>query len=212
MGFGIALFGYAFLMLNLAGGALLGAPILAYGFFRASRLERYFLNAAISALFMMPHGIMQFCALIGKFDPNPTLDMALRVLYTGAWLTMSFFWLIAVAKIAKENNAERLELQARNRLVFTTVFVSVAFVAEILAVGGYFGQYGGLVSSLKYIIEYIAIFVNLFFLHTCFVLITSEKQYEKDKQEIAKKRADALQKKRKEQQEVSDKIEKRRKK
>lgn len=212
MGFGIALIGYAFLLLNLMGGAMFGAPLLAYGFFLASRLERYFLNAAISALFMLPHGIMQFSALVGNFDPNPTLDMALRTLYTFAWITMSFFWLIAVAKIARENKAERLEQQARNRIVFTVVFVSVSFLAEVLAVGGAFGQYGIFVSSVKYIIEYTAIFVNLFFLHTCFVLITSESQYEKDKQEIAKKRADALQKKYREDKEVSEKIAKRRKK
>lgn len=211
MGFGIALIGYAFLLLNIAGGALFGAPLLAYGFLRASRLESNFLHASISALFMLPHGVLQFTALLFGFEPNATLDLAVRIIYTGAWLIMSFFWLIAVAKIAHSNRAERLELQARNRIVFTLVFVSFAFVAELLAVNGAFGNYGGIVVSAKYIIEYIAIFVNLFFLHTCFVLITSEKQYEKDKQQIAIERAKALEKEHKERQEVADKIAKRKK-
>jgi hypothetical protein len=43
------------------------------------------------------------------------------------------------------------------------------------------------------------------------VLITSEKQYEKDKQEIAIERAKALEKDHKQRQEVADKIAKRKK-
>lgn len=209
MGFGIALIGYAFLLLNIAGGAVFAAPLLAYGFLRASRLESNFLNAAISALFMLPHGVLQFSSLMFAFEPNETLDFVIRMVYTGAWLVMSFFWLIAVAKIANANRADRLELQARNRIVFTLVFVSFTFVAELLAYSGVFGNYGGLVVSLKYIVEYITIFVNLLFLHTCFILITSEKQYEKDKQEIAIERAKALEKDHKQRQEVADKIAKR---
>ena len=45
MGFGIALLGYACLILNEVGGAVLAAPLLAYGFFLASRLNRAFLYA-----------------------------------------------------------------------------------------------------------------------------------------------------------------------
>jgi uncharacterized membrane protein len=160
---------------------------------------------------MLPHGVLQFSALLFKFEPNATIDFAVRLVYTGAWLIMSFFWLIAVARIANANRADRLELQARNRIVFTLVFVSFAFVAELLAYNGVFGKYGGLIVSAKYIIEYIAIFVNLLFLHTCFVLITIEKQYEKDKQEIAIERAKALEKDHKQRQEVADKIAKRKK-
>ncbi len=211
MGFGIALIGYAFLLFNIAGGAVIGAPLLAYGFFLASRLEKYFLNASISALFMLPHGIVQLSALLFGFEPSVTLDMVVRILYVGAWLVMSFFWLLAVAKIARENRADKLELQARNRLVFTIVFVSIAFFAEILAIGGAFGNYGGMVVSVKYVIEYAAIFVNLFFLHTCFVLITSERQYEKDKQQLAQERAKEMEKRHKQQKEAADRIAKRKK-
>jgi hypothetical protein len=44
------------------------------------------------------------------------------------------------------------------------------------------------------------------------VLITSERQYEKDKQELAKERAKALEKKHKERQEAAERLERRKKK
>ncbi len=211
MGFGIALIGYGFLLLNSIGGALFAAPLLAYGFLKASRLNKSFLYASVSALFMLPHGVLQIASLAFSFEPSPELDLIVRIVYTGAWLVMSFFWLIAVAGIARENRADKLELQARNRIVFTTVFVSLAFVAELLAFGGAFGNYGGLVVAGKYIIDYVAIFVNILFLHTCFVLITSARQYEKDKQQIAIERAKSLEKEQNHQKEVADKIAKRKK-
>ena len=84
MGFGIALIGYAFLLLNIAGGALFAAPLLAYGFFSASRLERNFLNASVSALFMLPHGVLQVASLAFGFDGYPRAISAILLSKFGA--------------------------------------------------------------------------------------------------------------------------------
>lgn len=211
MGFGIALFGYAFLLLHEMGGAIFAAPLLAYGFFLASRLENTFLKASISSLFLFPRAILQICTIIGICDMTeiPILNSVTFILHLLAWLFMSFFWLSAVMKIAHNCQAEKLENQARNRLVFTVIFIVLSLVAGILNMGGMLGGLGFTVNTLQYILQYLVIIVNILFLHTCFVLITSEKQYEKDKQELAKEQAKAMEKAQKDKQEAARKLEER---
>jgi len=211
MGFGIALLGYAFLLLHEMGGAIFAAPLLAYGFFLATRLESTFLKASISSLFLFPRAILQVCSIVGIFDMSeiPTLSSITFILHLLAWLFMSFFWLSAVIKIAQSCQAEKLENQARNRLVFTEIFIALSLVASLLNMGGLLGNLGFTVNTLQYIIQYLVIIVNVLFLHTCFVLITSEKQYEKDKQELAKEQAKSIEKMQKKRQEAAKKLEER---
>lgn len=213
MGFGIALIGYAFLILNEMGGAVIAAPVLAYGFFLASRLESGFLRAAVTALFLLPRGILQVCSVIGllKLEDHPALNTATFVLNLAAWLLMSFFWLASVAKIANECKAPKLERQAKNRLVFTTAFIMLSLAAFVLNLTGAIGGYGFAVSALQYILQYAVIIANVLFLHTCFVLITSERQFEKDKQYLADEKAKKLEKQHKEQQEEAERIARKRK-
>lgn len=208
MGFGIALIGYAFLILNEMGGAVIAAPLLAYGFFLASRLEGGFLRAAVSSLFLLPRGILQICSVVGllKLENYPSLNTATYIINLAAWLMMSWFWLISVAKIARECKAPRLERQARNRLVFTTAFIFLSAAAFVLNAAGALGGYGYAVNALQYILQYTVIIVNTLFMHTCFVLITSEKQFEKDKQQLANEHAKNLEKRHKEQQEEAERI------
>lgn len=214
MGFGIALFGYAFLLLHEMGGALFAAPLLAYGFFLASRLENNFLRASIASLFLLPRGILQICTIIGVLDMTeiPVLNTITFILHLLAWMMMSYFWLTAVIKIAMSCQAEKLERQARNRLVLTVLFIFLSLVAGILNMGGLLGELGFTVNTLQYVLQYAVIFVNLLFLHTCFVLITSERQYEKDKQQLAKEQAKALEKMHRDRQEAARKLEERNKK
>lgn len=211
MGFGIALLGYACLMLHEIGGGVFAALILAYGFFLASRLNGMFLRAAVSALFMLPRGILQLCSAFGfvNIDDIPTVNTVTFLLYLAAWMFMSYFWLTAVIQIARDNEAKKLETQARNRLVFTVCFLMLSAAVGVMNITGMLGNLAFMISAAQYILQYVVIFVNLLFLHTCFVLITSEKQYEKDKQQIAKERAKALEKKQKENQEVSKRLGKR---
>ncbi len=211
MGFGIALFGYAFLLLNEMGGVLFGAPMLAYGFFLASRLEGYFMHAAVSSLFMIPRGIYLFCSLMFGLELDPLINTVTFILHMCAWIMMTFFWLTAVIRISRDNQAAKLERQARNRLVLTTVLLTLALASELLNLDGMLGSFAGIIMTANYISQYAVIIINTLFLHTCFVLITSERQYERDKQQLAKERAKALEKKHKEQQEAAERLEKRKK-
>jgi len=212
MGFGIALIGYAFLLMTGTGGEIIASLMLGYGFFLASRLNAKFLSAAVSALFMLPRGIVNGLTVLNVFniDNHPTISTITFLIYLMAWLMMSYFWLMAVIEIARENSATKLENQARNRLVFTIAFIFIVIVARLLPMVSGIGIAGSF-AAIEFILQYVVIFVNLLFLHTCFILITSEAQYAKDKQQIAKERADALEKKYKEQQEVSNRFGKRKK-
>ncbi len=200
MGFGIALIGYAFLLMGDVGGALFAAPVLAYGFFLASRLEGNFLRASISSLFMLPRGIfmiiysfanMKDGAYIGLMN---TLNTVTFLLFQLAWLAMSFFWLTAVINIAKECNSAMILQRARITQAVTLPYIAASTVATMLNSGGMLLQYAGAVSVIMFILMYLVIIFNIVMLHTCFVLITSERQYEKDKQRLAKERAEAIKK------------------
>lgn len=211
MGFGIALFGYAFLLLHEMGGAVFAVPLLAYGFFLASRLENNFVRASISSLFLLPRGIVQLLTVVGiiNIDAHPLLNTITFILHLLAWLMMTYFWHTAVINISIECNAPKLERQARSRMIITIIFILFSFAVLFLNNSGVLGNLGFTVSSLQYVLQYVVIFINILFMHTCFVLITSKKQYEKDKQQLAKEQAAALEKMHKDKQEATKKLEKR---
>lgn len=127
MGFGIALFGYACLVFNEIGGGVLAAILLGYGLFLASRLDMGFLKGAVSALFMLPRGIVNLLASFTSFEPanHPIINGITFYLHLIAWMVATYFWLITVVKIARRCNAPKLERQARNRLVLSVAFLSL---------------------------------------------------------------------------------------
>lgn len=194
------------MMLLGTGGEIFAAVLLGYGFFIASRLNPNFLRASVSALFMLPRGIVNALSVVGLIDINSLnlLNVITFILFLISWLFMSYFWLIAVAQIAKENGVSKLENGARFRLVFTIAFIMLVMCSRILAFSGALGGMSAMLAAAEFILQYAVIFINILFLHTCFVLITSEKQYEKDKQNIAKERAKALEKKQREAAELNE--------
>lgn len=208
MGFGIALIGYSFMLLQDFGGGVFAALILGYGFFLASRLNDNFLKASVSSLFMFPRGAALLCDVFGFIDIEamPVLNTVTFWLDILAWMFMTYFWLAAVIEIAHDNGATKLENKARNRLVITLLFLMFSAAVYTLNFVGALGGFALMFASAQYVLTYAVIFINIIFLHTCFVLITGERQYERDKQEIAKERAKAMEKRHKEQQEVSKRL------
>ena len=201
MGFGIALLGYACLILNEVGGAVLAAPLLAYGFFLASRLNRAFLYAAVS-------GVVQLLYATGLINPaeTPALNTVTFFLYMAAWLAMSFFWLSAVKEIAAECGGKKLERKAGNRLYFTAAFILFACFAKLIDMVAGSGVFGFSLVPIEYLLQYATIIINILFLHTCFILITSERQYEEDKHYIALEKAREREKRMKEQKEEAERL------
>lgn len=188
MGFGIAFLGYCFLLLHSAGLGAVAAPMLAYGFFLASRLDRSFLYASVSALFMLPRGILVLLDLflpIAGVDVQlsqayPWLNLGTYLLFFIAWFFMILYQCVAVRRIAVENNHVKLKNSANRQLYLSSLFIAVA-ISMVL--------FSHLVDialiAWALVAFYVVLIMNMFFTHTCLVLITSEDQYEKDKDMVA---------------------------
>lgn len=214
MGFGIALIGYCFMIMGDFGGAIFAAPLLAYGFFLASRLEKNFLNAAVSSLFLLPRGIYIIVYSFinyGKAEQSLKLMQSLNLItfliFQLAWLLTSYFWLTAVINIANECNSPMIYKRAKRTMNITLPYIILSAAATFLNSFGLLGIYAGAMSTIMFILMYVVIIINLVMLHTCFVLITSERQYQRDKQQLAKERADALKKAEEDRKEEAKRLE-----
>ena len=191
MGFGLATLGYGFLLTYEAGGGIVASILLAYGFFLASRFSKRFLAAAVSALVMFPHSMLILLDVLHVFEleSDSMLNSISYTVYILAWLYMSFCYLMAVRDIAIENQSKKLENKAMNRLYITAVFLLGALSVVIFR-----NIAPAPIVSMLYALQYIVILMNTLFLHTCFIQITSEKQYEKDKKVLAEQDKKMLEK------------------
>lgn len=181
MGFGLATLGYGFLLTYEAGGGIIACLIIAYGFYLASGVNKRFIAAAISALFMFPHSVFILLDVIGVVELNnyPYLRLISYSVFILAWLSMSINYLIAVKKIAADNGSKKLENKASNRLYITIFILMSMFFLNIV-------RYSALneLSRFIYVLQYLMILINILFLHTCFIMITTENQYKKDKKRL----------------------------
>ena len=200
MGFGIAFLGYCFLFLHSAGLGVIGAPMLAYGFFLASRLDSRFLRASIAAMFLLPRGMY---VLIDLFLPMaginmelserfPWLNISSYLLFFVAWFFMIYYHCMGVRRIAKECEHEKLQRTASRQLYISALFILLA-ISLVICQQLVDPQIG----SFALIAFYVVLLFNMFFTHTCQVLITSEGQYVKDKQYVEEQNRLAMQKREK---------------
>ena len=212
MGFGIALIGYGFLLLHEFGGGILAALFIGYGFFLASKLNAKFMYAAVTALFLVPRGTVLFLSIIKVVDraSDPVLNWATFILNVLAWMTCSVFWMGAVLDIARENNAQKLAGKARRQIAVTVSFLTLTIALQVVISLGAELPFIGQILNLQYVLQYCLIIYNALFLHTCFVMITSEKEYQKDLQSLASERATELERRHKESIEEAKRNEKRR--
>ncbi len=189
MGFGIAFLGYCFLLLHSAGLGVIGAPLLAYGFFLAGRLDSYFYVSSVSALFMLPRGVF---VLLDVFLPyfgwegglsasHPWWNLVTYLLFFIAWLFTVCGHCAAVKRIALSCDHAKLQRSASRQIYLSTVFILFA-VSMIICQSVIDNAQLLLIAYLAY---YVTLLSNLWFTHTCLVLITSEKQYAKDKEYVA---------------------------
>ena len=197
MGFGIALIGYAFLIMADIGGSLPAAICLAYGFFLASRLDKRFLYASAASLGMLPRGVVILLDVIKVFDLESIalLDFITFALYMAAWMMMTMFWLAGVVAIAAENKAEKFQSQAIRRMYMSSLFAVFSLGLTAVTSFGITFDYIAQVNVARYVLTYVIVIVNTLFMHKCFVLITSERQYEADKRYVAAEDAKAAEKK-----------------
>ena len=189
MGFGIAFLGYCFLLLHPLGMGVIAAPMMAYGFFLASRLDRYFAYSSLASLFLLPRGLFLLINLLLPFFgfeidlavQFPYVELATYTLFFVAWFFVVLYHCLAVKRIAKDCGHQKLQNTANRQMYITSVVIMLALSMLI---------FGGVVNDprmvmVSYLAYYVALVMNLFFTHTCLVLITSEDQYEKDRRYVA---------------------------
>lgn len=179
MGFGLAALGYGFMLTYNAGGGIFAGLLLAYGFYLASRLNKRFLAASISALFLIPHSILMLLFILKVLNEDSILlfSSISKTVFYCAWLSVSYFYLTAVKEIAIQNNNIKFKNKALNRLYFTSMFLIIAIsmiIFNSIVTDG--------MKTVWFVMQYIVIVVNMLFLHTCFILITTEAQDKKDRQ------------------------------
>lgn len=186
MGFGIAFLGYCFLLLHSAGFGVIASPLLAYGYFLASKLHKRFLNASVSALFMLPRGLFLLLDLVLPIlgvetdlsADYPVVSMVTYLLFFFAWMSVIVFQGIAVRDIARDNGHAKLEKMAMNRVYISAIFIVMACVMVVLQPVLQDQRMGALMEILFYVV----LVINLLWTHTCLVMITTESQYEEDKE------------------------------
>lgn len=191
--------GYCFLLLHSIGLGVIGAPLLAYGFFLAARLDQAFFAASISALFLLPRGIF---VLLNIFLPAmginidlsarfPWLDLGTYLLFFVAWFFLIFWHCLGVRRIAAANEHEALQRTANRQLYLSSIVILFAISMVIC-------QHlirDSRILLIGYLAYYAVLLLNLFFTHTCLVMITSQKQYERDLRDVAEQDRQAAERK-----------------
>ncbi|MBR5746816.1 MAG: hypothetical protein IKX92_06115 [Clostridia bacterium] len=212
MGFGIALFGYAFLLAVEFGGAAPAALLIGWGLYRAARLNKKFFYSAVAALFMLPRGVVVLLNVIKAIDLESLafLNAFTFLLYLAAWGISVLFWMNAVLEIAAENGALRLKTGAARHLVFTECAILFMLAVEILWLSGISIPFIAQLVIIQYVVQYAVILINIWFMHTCFICITSESNYQKELNERASERATEMERRHKEQAAEAKRYEKHR--
>ncbi|HAN20902.1 MAG: hypothetical protein A2Y15_04525 [Clostridiales bacterium GWF2_36_10] len=195
MGFGIATLGYGFLLTYEAGGGIFAGILLAYGFYLTSLVNKRFLAASISALLLIPHSVLLLLIVIGVVDETKIqlLIQISRSVFYLAWLSMAYNYFTAIKNIAIENKNIRLQNKAMNRL-YLTVLILLAILSTII----FSVLNTSSVSNILYVSQYLVILINILFLHNCFIMITTESQYKKDKRKYIEEEKKLLEKRKKE--------------
>ncbi len=184
MGFGIATLGYGFLLTYTLGGGVIGVPLIMYGFYKAAATERRFLYACISGTFMLPYSVLllltHFPSIL-SIGQDTMIYQTFYAVFLLAWISMTFYFYSGVKIIALNNKADRLLKKANNRMILTIAVLFLGFlfflnesIASVELVLGVF------------LALHIIIILNVWFLHSCFLIITTASQWEKDKELIAK--------------------------
>lgn len=181
MGFGIATLGYGFMLTYEAGGGIIAGILLAYGFYLASKVNKLFLSASISALFLIPHSILLLLFTLRIINEKNIfmISQISRTIFFLAWLSMAYNYLTAIKQIASENNNIKLKRKAMNRLLLTAIILLGAL--SMIIFNSLNSLYSLYIINTLFVMQYLMILINILFLHTCFISITTASQYKKDK-------------------------------
>ena len=180
MGFGIIILGYILTLLDTFGGGIVGCPLMAYGFYRASRVNTRFGICSIISLISLYEPVLQVMAIF-KVSTAPLVSYFVK-------LALIFTFYTCVVEIAREGKAEKLEKGAMLRLYFNCAAFGFMIISAFADLSGM-----QLFINIAYVVAGV---INILFLWDCASKITTREQMTKDR--LALKRIDDEERKKKE--------------
>ena len=106
MGFGIIILGYILTLLDTFGGGIVGCPLMAYGFYRASRVNTRFGICSIISLISLYEPVLQVMAIFKVINSESTAFSTAHIVSYFVKLALIFTFYTCVVEIAREGKAE----------------------------------------------------------------------------------------------------------
>ena len=176
MGFGIMFFGYfiTYIMALNTFGAFFrfaGFLVMAYG---AKKLSEYQTSFVWSIYAALPLALLSVVRIVSDFTliiPIRFMD-ALTYVEVAAVLVYHVFLLVAIWKIAKETDVEKIQSRAITALIFILLFYMLYAIGMIPALRGDFYEQN--MALPLYLLKYAWIILDLVLLVTCYSNICDE--------------------------------------
>lgn len=188
MGFGIIILGYILTLLDTFGGGIVGCPLMAYGFYRASRVNSRFGICSIISLISLYEPVLQVMAIFKVINSESAAFSTAHLVSYFVKLALIFTFYTCVVEIAREGKAEKLEKGAMLRLYFNCAAFGFMIISAFADLSGM-----QLFINIAYVVAGV---INILFLWDCASKITTREQMTKDR--LALKRIDDEERKKKE--------------
>lgn len=176
MGFGIVLLGYVLSMFDSFGGGIIGYPLMAYGFYRASRVNAGFRASALLSLAMMYDPVWQILILLKVMSGDSRIYQIAHVASFGIKLLLIISFYLGVREIARQGKSAKLERGAISRLYFNCV-------ASLFMIVSAFVNFKETQIAIN-IAFIIAGIVNMLFLLDCASKITTGDRMAEEKRQL----------------------------
>ncbi len=174
MGFGLCVIGYLMIIFDSMGGGVIGWPVLAYGFWKLSSVNKNFKTASVLSAAALVYSVINLMTIFGYISGEGTLYRVSYAAYLAVIASLHFAFMTAISKTARRGGSAKLANGALSRLYLTEVFylwtIIIIFIPSINA---------GTMSILLIIFRYFVGFFNLWFLYTCFTRITTAAELKK---------------------------------
>lgn len=172
LGFGIILLGYLLTLLDDFGAGIVGGPLMAWGFYKVSRINPRFNICAVISVVAMYEPVLQVLALLNVLDPLSTGFKIAHISSFAVKLCLIFTFYLSVIEIARVGKASKLEKGAMMRLYINAGAYLFLIVSAFIDVSG--------MQALINIAYVISGIINLLFIWDCASKITTREQMRKD--------------------------------
>lgn len=172
MGFGTILLGYILTLFDSFGGGIVGCPLMAYGFYKTSRINGRFGICAVLSVISLYEPVLQVLAILKVADPNSAVFSTAHVISYAVKLAIIFTFYLSVIEIARVGKSTKLESGAMWR-----IYLNCA--SHIFMVISAFVNLAGMQTLIN--VAFIATgIVNILFFWDCASKITTRDQMRKD--------------------------------